>query len=361
MASNLIAARKSGSNRGLARWLVYALFTALLIACTKAGPEQRLDDYLTRLGNTLDTTIPSPTKPVIAKLPIPAQLRKPLPPGNLGALDFLALSGCEVQITIGKRNSSLGIFASDSQRLLLDLEYLQFAPACIDHMHSTGKHAIAETLEAAAALKRAQLPDRIFFATLGNIEFRDFWKKPPTLGTYPEQTSSAVLSALDAIARLTQRWLGEDYRADNLEFEILLSEIAKGDGGALLLALTIQQAGLDAANAAIRAKMAEGPLCSDHYRSDAADILPNVVHKYFITGVQPWSANIGRRSYELLPPVQRLEKLLALALPNNYLAWQRERDQALTTLNAAPQQHVKVLKQLLAPCNGLPGQFKGVK
>jgi hypothetical protein len=79
-----------------------------------------------------------------------------LPPGKLGALDFLAISGCEVQVTIGKRNSSLGRMAKESQRLLLELEYLALAPECIDYQRRQGRSGVADTLEQAWQLSNCR-------------------------------------------------------------------------------------------------------------------------------------------------------------------------------------------------------------
>jgi DNA-binding transcriptional LysR family regulator len=46
--------------------------------------------------------------------------------------------------------------------------------------------------------------------------------------------SNQSIPALQAINGHARRWLAGDYRADNRAFEILLSEVAAGDGVALL-------------------------------------------------------------------------------------------------------------------------------
>jgi hypothetical protein len=323
-----------------------------IVACGETGPQQNLDNYLQRLGGALVQTVPTPEKAPFPKLPVKSELRVPLASANLSTLDFLALTGCAVQITIGKRNSSLGIMASDSQRLLLELEYLELAPPCITHMQSQGKLELAGILLDAYALKAQQLPQRIYNATLANTEFRNFWKKPAQLQDYPEQTSSEVLAALAALTTLVEGWLEGDYRANNPDFEILLSEVAKGDGGALLAALDMQQAHLGAADNMIEDTMVTGPLCNANFRHKGADVLPTVVHKYFIAEVQPWSAALGRRQYELLPPIARLETLLAEAMPDTYQSWKQSRDRLLAQLLGAPRRHVELLIKVMEPCGG---------
>ena len=100
----------------------------------------------------------------------------PVTRDGLDALDFLALRGCALQVTIGKRNSSLGRLAPPSQALLLDLEFLRLAPACIDQLRAQQETELADLLRSAANHKRADLPRRVFNATLGAEEFQSFWQ-----------------------------------------------------------------------------------------------------------------------------------------------------------------------------------------
>jgi hypothetical protein len=119
----------------------------------------------------------------------------------------------------------------------------------------------------------------IFNATLGGTEYRALWHTPAHA-----TNSSLAIPALQAINGHARRWLAGDYRADNRTFEILLSEVTAGDGGALLQALASQDG------------------C---YR-------------------------------ELLPPVAALEELLSSALPPGYRDWVSERNAQLAKLEAAP-------------------------
>lgn len=324
--------------------------TVTLYGCEKEGPEKKFQNYLGRLAITLDADTPSVPNPKIPKPPKISELRYTLDSGNLHALDFLALSGCKVQITIGKRNSSLGKLAKDSQRLLLELEFLQHAPECIRFMRKSGKAELAGNLEVAYQLKQQQLPKLIFNATLANVEFRGFWKKPAELADYPAQTNSKVLQSLGAITKNTERWLSGDYRANNAAFEIHLSEVAMGDGGALWLALGIQGSALAAGNLLLEQSLARGPLCGANYRSAAADILPRVVHKYFITQIQPGSAALGKRYHEILPALTALESLLQDDLPEEYVQIQKARDTAMSALIKMPRAHVAAIKKVLTPC-----------
>ena len=338
----------------LFRFATPMLASALLAlaACGDSGPENALADYAERLARPLDREGSAAEPAALPRPPRVGKLQLALEDDSLGTLDFLSLTGCEVQVTIGKRNSSLGRMAAPSQRLLLDLEYLRLAPACIRHLRGSDRDELANTLEAAHALKQRQLPARIFNATLGSEEYRELWRVPNRLGDYPAQTGSAVTTALEAINDSTRRWLAGDFRANGKAFELQLSEVARGDGGALLKALGLQARWLGAANALLRQD--EGPLCAGPIRHRAADILPNVVGRHFAEGIQAWSADLARREQALLPPLRELEKTLGTVLPEDYRAWRESRDRHLTQWSSAPRRHVEVIQTLLEPCGVLP-------
>lgn len=323
---------------------------AALAACTPGGAEHALQDYLARLARTLDQDAPERVATPWPRLPEPAALKLQLEGSKLDALDFLSLSGCAVQVTIGKRNSSLGRLAPPSQRLLLDLEYLELAPACVSSLQTEGETELADTLQQAWEQKREQLPYRIFLATLGSVEYRAQWRKPASLAGYPANTSSVVVTALAAIDSLAAGWLSGDYRADNMAFEILLGEVTTGDAGALMEALALQSSWLVAADDVLERRIGQGPLCSAGQRPPEADILRTVVHKFFIGAVQPWSADISRRQYELLAPLRSLERRLGGALPPAYREWQAQREAFIEQSGSAPRAHVQLLQQLLDPC-----------
>ena len=329
--------------------LLFALCLSLT-GCAEPGPDDALQNYLARLARTLDQPAPAITPPEWERLPRASELAITLEGSSLDALDFLALSGCAVQVTIGKRNSSLGRTAPPSQRLLLELEYLDLAPDCVTALRERGEDTLASTLDQAWQQKQAQLPARIFNATLASDEFRAFWRKPRALGNYPADTSSEVVTALESLTALARQWRAGDYTADNRGFEILLSEVAIGDGGALLSALSLQSGWLEAADTIVINRAEEGPLCGEQLRQPEAEILKNVVHKYFIGDVQPWSATVGRRHHELMTAFRGLETALADALPPGYTRWQHSREQFIAATAASPREHVAELKVLLDPC-----------
>lgn len=330
------------------------LAVLLLAACSPgAGPP--LADYLERLGRSLDRDIVQESTESLA-LPARRDMSKSLPGESIDLLDLLSLGGCELSVTIGKRNSSLGKLATASQRLLLELEFMAQAPACIDSLDQAGDAELANTLRTALGAKRRQLPARIWDATLGGPEFRDFWKRPRALGDYPASTGARVPTAITRLDQLAAEWLAGNYLAGHRELEPLLAVVRRGDGGALLLAFTRQRSGLAAADRAIESRGANAPLCFEKRPSPQGRILENVVRDFFAGRVQPWSVKLERRRLQLMPALRALEQRLAAAIPDPYRDWLERRDAMLTDAVAAPRRHATALADLLETCGLRPGQ-----
>lgn len=331
-----------------------ALLAALLVACAEPGPEQLLDDYLLRLARPLAES-PPPTdvleeEKLALRPPRWTALQIPIAPSAIDGLDFLKLRGCALQQTVARRNSSLGRMAPPSQRLLLELEFLSHVDACITHLQSESEDDLATLLREAADSKQRQLPALIFNASLGNEEYRDFWRAGPALDDYPAQTSSLVVDALEAISSAASRWLTGNYSTDDLDFELLLGDIATGDGGELLRALSVQNAYLHSASTMLLMRAQRAPLCERGMKPEAATILRTVASKYFVGRVQPWSATLSRRGHALLPPVRELELSLAEVLPEAYIRWRDAREKAFDEWSGAPRRHVSALQTLLGNC-----------
>lgn len=334
------------------QWALLLLMATLLLGgCSGNDPDAPFDNYLSRLARTLGVEASPPVPADFPRPPRSGELRLTTPAGKLQALDFLGLHGCDLQVTVGKRNSSLGRMAPASQLLLLELEFLRLAPACIAQLGAEGREDLAATLDSAADNKRDQLPALIFNATLGSDEYRAFWQQARAPGTYPASGGATSAAALLAINAMAERWLGGDYSADGTEFELLLGEVAGGGGGALLQAMLRQQAWLAAANEVIAARIERGPLCATGIRHRAAEILPNVVRKFFIGELQPRAAALDRSRYQLLPAVTALEARLAPILPDTYSLWMQTRNRLIDTATTAPREHVEALKRIEAPCS----------
>ena len=270
--------------------------------------------------------------------------------GSLSLIDFLSLSGCELQANIAKRNASMGRRALASQRLSLDLEFLRLAPACLTLMEGKGEDSVADTLRENIELRRTNLPMRIFSAIIAGPEWRKFWEKPILLGSYPESASGDSAQVLWELSGRVQRFLDHNWSAADEDLEPLLSAIRANSGGQLLAAAALQSVYMEYANDVLRKARNEGIYCKSGAVTKAGTITKTVVAKYFASDVQRWSAKVSQRHYEIQSALIALESHLVTTSPEPYLAWVTERDALLHRLHAAPREHVDVIKKTVNAC-----------
>jgi hypothetical protein len=332
------------------------ILTLVLAACEGGSREAMLDNYLVRLGRAVDE-VPTEIKPaILSSRPRIEDRYEPQQGIQIDLLDFLKLRSCRLQATIAHRNSILGKLALPSQRLLNSIEFLRRVGPCITQMTALGEQAIAERLQQAAAKKTAQLPALLWQALLGAEEARQFWRQPPDLVTYPEQTGVALISALEQLHHLASAWLAGDYAVSGQALEGHLQTLATGDGGALLAAMGLLSEQMQRADQILTQSRQRGPLCPQGRPSERGQILSNVVRLFLIGEAQRWSADLNRRYYLLWPAVQQLEDLLAAGEPAAHRRWRAGRDRAMETFRAAPRNHVKMLSPILQRCALAPSR-----
>ncbi len=355
------------------------MLLAAVAGCNSDPRQHAFDDYLTRLSRALQQELPPQQQPEPLAYPSGRQLIEQHPETErIALLDFLAMSDCQLQQTLAQRNSSLGKLGTESQRLLQDLAFLRQAPACIASLRKQQNDDLAQQLQRALENRRSQLATIIWHATLGAREFGLFWQAPPLLNDYPEQTGPELLGALESLQRMSARWLQghfdketkagpgspgnsysserPDYAASSSALEAALDTIRGGDGGRLYRALAIQAAHLERGNAMARQRLDSQPLCYPGRNNPRGDILFNVVQKFWLQGLQGWSAQLSQRYYQLWPALQSLEASLAAGEPRSYRRWRQLRDQRIEQLVHAPRHHVGAIRPLLEQCGLAPGQ-----
>lgn len=337
--------------------LVLLASTLWLVACGGDPRQAELADYSDRLARVVEQD--AGTEPQVSPLNYPERrsLQDPdLGDDSINLLDFLNLGECQLQQSLARRNSSLGKLGSTSQDLLYQLEFLQHAPACIRLLEDQQQDKLAQQLAAVMANKQAQLARHMWQAILGAKEFGLFWQAPQALNDYPAQTGSDLTNALENLQRMSRRWLDGDLSANSSELEDALSTIRSGDGGSLFRALALQDAWLSQANTQLQLRRKERPLCYPGRDNTQGKILFNVMQKFWLQQLQPWSAQLNQRAYELLPAVRALEETLANGEPASYTNWREQRDRQFDHLLLAPRRHVGAIRPLLEQCGLAPGQ-----
>ncbi len=335
-----------------------ALIACLLVltGCgdTSSAPHQSLTEYLDRLSTVTGMPLPASRSLQTGSLALPRDPGlNPPASSQINLIEFLSLSGCELQTNLGRRNTQLGRTASPSQRLLLDLEFLDLAPGCITLLQERGDMELANILKQASKERLDLLPMSLYQAIFQGPEWQLFWERPTTLRDYPASTSSLIAESLNRLTNLGSAWLAGNWKASNREFELLLSNLRAGDGGSLLLAHSRASSALQRATELLSSARSTAPLCPFGQPTERSRALEQVIARFFAGGVQPWLVALRQRSELLLPPIKKLEESLARALSADYLQWATTRDAVLDGQNAVIRSHIAEIQATLAQCGGI--------
>ena len=333
------------------------LVTCLLVltGCgdTSSYP-QNLQEYLNRLSTVTRMPLHAGPSRQNESLAIPHDpIVNPLTSSKINLIEFLSLSGCALQMNLGFRNTQLGRTASPSQRLMLDLEFLDLAPGCITLLQARGNMELANTLENASKERLDLLPISLYQVLLQGPEWQVFWERPSKLGDYPSSTSSLIAESISRLTDLSTAWLAGDWSASNREFELLLSDLRAGDGGLLLLAHSRASSALQRATELLKGTRSTAPLCPYGKPTDRSRALEQVVARFLVGGVQPWLVTLRQRKELLLPLIKKLEQSLASELTPDYVQWMVTRDAVLDGLNGVIRSHITEIQATLAECGGI--------
>ena len=328
------------------------LIGVCLSACTMDLPEDRLQDYETRLFRTLDIAVTRHGTRGFTRFPARRQLQLNRTRESIDILDLWSIRECALHVVVAQKNSSLGRVARPSTRMFYELDFLRLTPACIEYLIQAGKDDLAATLGDVQARKQMSLPAIIWQGVLGGEEYQRYWKVPQQLDDYPAAVSYSADRAVAALASDVQRWLGGDYEFDSALVEANLKTLRTGDGGALFKSAALQAEYLGRIDTALQQRLKEAPVCRSAGDEKAA-ILDNVVRKYFVGVIQPWSVQLQSRAYKL-DAVRDLEALLAAGEPAAFGAWRERRDHLIVEALRAPREHVETLLPIMRQCGLVP-------
>jgi hypothetical protein len=339
-------------NSTLSRLASVFLIGLLLPACTADPPEARLQDYGERLYRTLGMDSIQVPAPVFSQFPSQPTFSTDPSRETIDILDLWSIRECALHVVLAQRNSSLGRVAQPSTRMFYELEFLRLAPECIEYLLQQGKTELAASLSQVRDRKEARLPHLIWQGVLGGGEYERFWQVPQRLGSYPTTGNSPAELALAALASDVRRWLSGDYQFESAEVEANLQKLLSADAGALYKSAVLQNRYLGHIDAALGQRLQAGPVCKTP-TDGRARILDTVVRKYFVGGIQPWSARIQSRAFQL-DAARDIEELLAGAEPDDFANWRKARDRAIEQALQAPRSHVETLLPIMRQCGLVP-------
>lgn len=346
---------------------VLCLFIALILsACSnRQTPEGIFDNYLYRLHNSLEIDEKKLTlEPVLAeaisilpRYPKRSSLLHSINTSSINLLEFLRLSQCDLQRHIGERNSSLGKLQKDSQRLIYDIEFIRLAKACIEILEAD--KPLRNVLQSAVKDKQTQLPLLLWNATFASEE----WVYLFSLSTnfisaeQPPQKPNNLYEAFETL----ERQIGGDKnltRIDLSDFEAVLAIITSRKYlGELRRSMALIQTGLSQADALIKQRIDQRPLCRKSVPNAQFAIVNNVFRKFYIGEVQPYLASVYQQAEISL---QHIDQLLALqTIPDTYhsfwLSVYKSDNSEWQKFKYSIQNHTENWQALLKQCGRLPG------
>lgn len=313
------------SKRALRLWPLFLFCSACLLlgGCQRSPTETALEIYINRLAIALSTSV---ERSSLTQAPAPPPDIALTTSSNLAGavtLDPMSLRHCALKTTLIKRGSSLGKNAQASQRLLLQLEFLHLAPACIATQRQQGAASTADQLHKAWLRAQRTLPKHIFRATLAGPAFRAFWNTHPRPGEYPAVDVTRARAALHRLTDMVDRWLQGDYRHDNLALELALGEIAGARAGHTLQWLAARHDWLRAANLSLHQSVADRLPCRPAINTTRAVLLEDAAD-YFRQRVLPHSRRRAQQLATLVDAVAALEALLESTQTVDYQRWRQQ-------------------------------------
>ncbi|NHN36979.1 DUF3080 domain-containing protein [Pseudomaricurvus alcaniphilus] len=347
---------------------VLLLASCFLLACERqpdAGEMLARYDY--RLGNALELAAgergaPPPGVEVIElpRYPQRRDLLQPLQPLNIGLLDFLRLSDCDLQRLLGERNSVLGKVMAGSQQLLYHHQFIRLAELCLATLaQDTGRSDLHEALELALRAKRQDSVNIGWNATAASAEFRQLF----SLADGPLLPATAALKPTELLVSLQQlaRMLAITEPLQSSELEAYYQVVGSANiAGRLLLSQQLVAVHLDRLTARVEAELDRRPLCYRAAPSPRARVAEQVFLRFYIGEVQPYISAVHQQSVSL---GAALETLLEPYRPwpdpfARYwqLTWSSQNQASVwRRFQSAVSEHTQLWQKMLRQCGMSPG------
>jgi len=342
--------------------------TLLTAGCDRSSPEAMLDNYASRVGNTLDEAI-EPDFETAGRIPLyPARRDRQLPLTDIrqGLVEVLALRHCNLLHLIAERNSSLGKVMAPSQQLAYEMRFFERLRSCRRRLDNApdADPELRSQVNGIYAIKRRELPSVLWNAIYLSDEMAvNFSRGDPPLPLTGDAigTPAAItaLERLDDLVRLASEpdWtLPEQLDAIEQPYEALNRDRFGSHWLKSLLLLTVT---LDATAAGLERREARYPLCPQQRPTPDARILLNVFTKFYAGEVQPYLARVHRDGSrwrglheELIHRLPATDAMLrywdqVFAEDNPDSLWRRYND--------ARDRHTRAWQQVLRRCGLMPG------
>ena len=329
--------------------LILVLLSLSLVNVSGCSKKSYFETYIERLERLLGERIQSPTKLTSVLLPRHVVADKKPSVTSIDLLDFLALSPCELQLIVARRNSALGKVALESQNLINDVLFLNAAEQCVDRLDSNEK-ALREKIREAILEKKSNLSNTVARATLGGPEYREMWSR--SVGDL--FFDSEGIQALAYIRDKSENWLKGKYQIDGLELEGNLSILRASPLADYMGQVLRNNYYLSRLTILIGEEYRRGGFCKDGVSTEKGVILKNIVETYFAQASAK-EINIATRGLSaFLVEIQKLNQLLSDVLSNEYKDFFSHQFSVVVQSKKILREHTAVLEPVIFGCPSQP-------
>ncbi|WP_119395149.1 DUF3080 family protein [Salinibius halmophilus] len=319
----------------------FVLLSALTLIACQQTTSNITEDYEARVARVLSVDNPNMPAAEIISFPRQANLAIELSSIRLDVLDAWSLRECGLLPFIGERNSVLGQVMLPSLALDYEVRLLAQLNSCVDNPDIE-----QDLIRSIIAQKQAQLPARMWNATLASEEFRQFWRR-----NQGEVTVEQVLPTSD-LAKVLMDWqkvIVDPSVLSLKQFEANNQTLYQMNVGMSWLRSTLQaNATLANTNAMLEQAIAK-PLCP-RGTIPAARNAQNVMVKYFVGELQPHFAMLNRFGAVLVTDVQAVQSLLAVE-NSEFVAFMDLVTETHKDFHRLNRQHVALWQQLMNSCD----------
>ena len=330
-----------------------AVVALALMACSDPA-EQILTEYPTRLERVLEVSSDledSGQMAVqhLATRPSRRELLFTLEQADINLLDFLKLSQCQLRQVLGEKNSVLGKLAQGSQYMHLERDFLIHAPACLRTLED---RSLAADLERAVQMKRNQRMKVWWNAWVASEEFQNL----ASVSVYPlapetEAHSQHTLQAFQYALRQGRQWLASDfdYRTSDAEHHLRQWSLGESLGRWQVTQARLTDV-LEASSRMVQTRQRDKPLCPAGRKTRKADIVRNVLERFYVGEMQPYMSQSDRFGATLLEHLVDMGTQLEDPLPEEWTLWLEQLQQSRERFQAASRTHVHVMSRLFDSC-----------
>ncbi|MDI3325355.1 DUF3080 family protein [Pontibacterium granulatum] len=340
----------------------------LLSGCDRGSPKYLLEDYMSRVSNTIEQDIDTKleTNEEIPLFPRKRERIKQTEEIRQGLIEVLDLKYCAGMLhLIAQRNSNLGRVMQPSQKMAYEIRFFSHLESCKDKLEqdSSQPQQLRKQLDAIYQIKARNLKSEIWNGIYGADEFAaNFSRSEDAITTEGESGFGATKSAINALTQLAAISPESAGQFDLIKLSKLEDSYkvlhANRYGSRLLKSLLLLSETMERTSTAIHARLDKRPFCFPGHQTQKRDILHNVFIKYYSQRFQPYLSRVHREGDQWR---DFTETLIGQFKPTSAVLAHYEKTLSSTSESSlwnryikARDAHTKAWQRILRQCNLMP-------